>query len=116
MGMAASQGRLLFMTARISNNEFEQQCVAYSKQRLADDSQEANDQYLEALQKTQYQVLTGYSGDSPQYEAVSYNILTGFNNVAASKQYIVSDNTGKIIVPEEIAKVFENSKHSYNIN
>lgn len=114
MGMAASQGRLLFMTARISNNEFEQQCVAYSKQRLADDSQTANDQYLEALQETQYQVLTGYHGDSPQYEAVSYNILTGFNNVAASKQYIVSDNTGKIVVPEAIANVFENSKHSYN--
>ena len=36
MGMAASQGRLLMMTARLSNNEFEQQCVAYSKQRLAD--------------------------------------------------------------------------------
>ena len=115
MGMAASQGRLLFMTARISNNEFEQQCVAYSKQRLADDSQEANDQYLAALQETQYQLLTGYSGDSPQYEAVSYNILTGFNNVAASKQYIVSDNTGKIIVPQEIANVFENSKHNYNV-
>ena len=114
MGMAASQGRLLFMTARISNNEFEQQCVAYSKQRLADDSQAANDQYLEALQQTQYQVLTGYSGDSPQYEAVSYNILTGFNNVAASKQYIVSDNTGKIIVPQSIADAFKSSKHNYN--
>ena len=115
MGMAASQGRLLFMTARISNNEFEQQAVAYSKQRLADDSQEANDQYLEALQQTEYQVLTGYYGDTAQYEAVSYNILTGFNNVAQSKQYIISDNRGRIVVPAAIAQAFENSKHNYNL-
>ena len=46
MGMAASQARLLSMTARISNNEFEQQSIAYSKQRLADDSSRVNDAYL----------------------------------------------------------------------
>lgn len=114
MGMAASQGRLLMMTARISNNEFEQQCVAYSKQRLADDSQQANDQYLDALQATQYQVIVGYNGDTAQYEAVSYNVLTGFNNVASSKQYIVSDNTGKIVVSQKIADAFENANHNYN--
>ena len=109
MGMAASQGRLLFMTARISNNEFEQQCVAYSKQRLADDSQEANDQYLEALQATQYQVLTGYNGDSATYEPVTYNQLTALNSVAARKQYIVSDNKGQILVTDKIAKAFDSN-------
>ena len=107
MGMAASQGRLLFMTARISNNEFEQQCVAYSKQRLADDSQKANDQYLEALQATQYQILTGYNGDSPNYEPVTYNQLTALNSVAARKQYVVSDNKGQIVVTDSIAKAFD---------
>ena len=107
MGMAASQGRLLFMTARISNNEFEQQCVAYSKQRLADDSQEANDRYLEALQATQYQVLTGYNGDSATYEPVTYNQLTALNSVAARKQYIVSDNKGQILVTDKIARAFD---------
>lgn len=107
MGMAASQGRLLFMTARISNNEFEQQCVAYSKQRLADDSQKANDQYLEALQATQYQILTGYNGDSPNYELVTYKQLTALNSVAARKQYVVSDNKGQIVVTEKIAQAFD---------
>ena len=38
MGMAASQARLLSITARMSNNEFEQQSVAYSKQRLSENS------------------------------------------------------------------------------
>ena len=107
MGMAASQGRLLFMTARISNNEFEQQCVAYSKQRLADDSQTANDRYLEALQATQYQILSGYNGESPNYEPVTYNQLTSLNSVAVSKQYIVSDNKNQIVVTKKIAEAFD---------
>ena len=107
MGMAASQGRLLFMTARISNNEFEQQCVAYSKQRLADDSQTANDKYLEALQATQYQILSGYNGETPNYEPVTYNQLTSFNSVAVSKQYIVSDNQNQIVVTKKIAEAFD---------
>ena len=114
MGMAASQGRLLFMTARISNNEFEQQCVAYSKQRLADDSQKANDQYLEALQATQYQILTGYNGDSPNYDPVTYNQLTEMNAVATRKQYIVSDNKGQILVTEAIAKAFGSAHNDFN--
>ena len=109
MGMAASQGRLLFMTARLSNNEFEQQCVAYSKQRLADDSQEANDRYLEALQATQYQVLAGYNGDSPYYEPVTYNQLTALNAVAAGKQYVVSDNKNQVVVTKKIAEAFDNT-------
>ena len=66
MGMAASQARLLSITARMSNNEFEQQSVAYSKQRLSDDSGRINDEYLEALNKTKYQVLTGYNGHNIQ--------------------------------------------------
>ena len=107
MGMSASQGRLLFITARISNNEFEQQCVAYSKQRLADDSQEANDQYLDAMQATQYQILTGYNGDNANYEPVTYNQLTSLNAVATNKQYIVSDNKGQILVTEKIARAFD---------
>ena len=114
MGMAASQGRLLFMTARISNNEFEQQCVAYSKQRLADDSQQANDLYLEAMQATQYQILSGYNGDSPNYEPVTYNQITAMNAVATRKQYIVSDNKGQILVTSKIGDAFGDAHNDFN--
>ena len=114
MGMAASQGRLLMMTARLSNNEFEQQCVAYSKQRLADDSLDANDRYLEAMNATKYQVITGYNGNNAMYEDVTYNQLTGLNNVAVGKQYIVNDNKGRIVVSSAIAKAFEAGNGDYN--
>ncbi len=114
MGMAASQGRLLFMTARMSNNEFEQQMVAYSKQRLAEASSEANDNYLDALNATKYQLLTGYNGTNAIYENVTYNTLTGYNNVATGKQYVVKDRDGKIVVTPEIADAFEKSNGDYN--
>ncbi|MBP3821603.1 hypothetical protein J6G99_08180 [bacterium] len=114
MGMAASQGRLLCMTARLSNNEFEQQSVAYSKQKLADDSMDANDRYLEAMKSTHYQILTGYNGANATYEDVTYNQLTGLNTVATGKQYIVKDKNNKILVSQKIANAFESAKGDYN--
>ena len=114
MGMAASQARLLSITARLSNNEMEQQSLAYSKQRLSDNSEQINDAYLEALAKTKYQVLTGYNGSEATYADLSYNQLTSFNSVAAGKQYLVQDNTGKVLVNNEIAKAYQQNNGDYN--
>lgn len=114
MGMAASQARLLSMTARLSNNEFEQQSVAYSKQRLAESSEQINDEYLAALEKTKYQVLTGYNGSEACYADLTYNQLTGYNAVAAGKQYLVKDRKGKVLVSNEIAQAFKNNNGDLN--
>lgn len=114
MGMAASQARLLSITARISNNEMEQQSVAYSKQRLSDNSEQINDAYLDALAKTKYQVLTGYNGSEATYADLSYNQLTSFNSVAAGKQYLVQDNTGKVLVNSTIAAAFSKNNGDFN--
>lgn len=115
MGMAASQARLLSMTARISNNEFEQQAVAHSKQRLAENSSRINDEYLDALNQTKYQVLTGYNGTEACYADVTYKQLTDCNSVASGKQYLVKDNSGKVLVAENIAAAFEAGNGDFNI-
>ncbi len=115
MGMAASQARLLSITARMSNNEFEQQSVAYSKQRLSDDSGRINDEYLEALNKTKYQVLTGYNGTEACYADITYNQLTGCNTVASGKQYLVKDNSGKVLVSNALANAFKAGNGDFNI-
>ena len=114
MGMAASQARLLSITARLSNNEMEQQSLAYSKQRLSDNSEQINDVYLDALAKTKYQVLTGYNGSEATYADLSYNQLTSFNSVAAGKQYLVQDNTGKVLVNNDIAKAYQQNNGDFN--
>ena len=101
--MAASQARLLSITARLSNNEMEQQSLAYSKQRLSDNSEQINDAYLDALNKTKYQILTGYNNTEACYADLTYNQLTGCGSVASGKQYLVKDKNGKVLVPSNVA-------------
>ena len=103
--MAASQARLLSITARLSNNEMEQQSIAYSKQRLSDNSEQINDAYLEALNKTKYQVLTGYNNSEANYADLTYNQITGCNTVANGKQYLVKDKEGKVLVNSAVQKL-----------
>lgn len=114
MGMAASQARLLSITARISNNEMEQQSLAYSKQRLSDNSEQINDAYLDALAKTKYQVLTGYNNTEATYADLTYNQLTGCNTVASGKQYLVKDNSGKVLVSSQIANAYQKNNGDFN--
>ena len=112
--MAASQARLLSITARLSNNEMEQQSLAYSKQRLSDNSEQINDAYLDALNKTKYQILTGYNNTEACYADLTYNQLTGCNSVASGKQYLVKDKTGKVLVPYNVAKAYEANNGDFN--
>lgn len=114
MGMAASQARLLSITARLSNNEMEQQSIAYSKQRLSDSSQQINDAYLDALSKTKYQVLTGYNNSEACYADLTYNQITGLNTVACGKQYLVKDKEGKVLVSSAVAKQFQETNGDFN--
>lgn len=112
--MAASQARLLSITARLSNNELEQQSIAYSKQRLSDSSQQINDAYLDALSKTKYQVLTGYNNSEACYADLTYNQITGLNSVACGKQYLVKDKDGKVLVSSAVAKHFQENNGDFN--
>ena len=114
MGMAASQARLLSITARLSNNEMEQQSLAYSKQRLSDNSEQINDAYLDALNKTKYQILTGYNNTEACYADLTYNQLTGCGSVASGKQYLVKDKNGKVLVPSNVAKAFDDNNGDFN--
>jgi hypothetical protein len=114
MGMSASQARFLSITARLSDNELKQQSLAYSKQRLSEKSSNANDTYLDALNKTKYQILTGYNGSEATYSDISYNQITGCNTVACGKQYLVKDNSGKVLVSSAVAAAFEKGNGDFN--
>ena len=52
MGLSASQARLLSITARLSDNELHSQQIANSRVRLADKTQEASQEYINALNTT----------------------------------------------------------------
>lgn len=114
MGMAASQARLLSITARLSNNEDSGQNVSYAKQRLADQSHQITNEYNEALDATKLTVLTGFNGAEANYEDISYNRMTGLQMAESTKQYVVTDTKGRVLVTEQIADAYTMSKGDYN--
>lgn len=114
MGMAASQARLLSITARLTNNENTGQSVSYSKQRLADQTQQITNEYNEALDATKLTVLIGFNGAEANYEDISYGLMTGKQMAKNTKQYVVTDTKGRILVSNEIADAYKASRGNYN--
>ena len=49
MGMAASQARLLTITARLADNELRSQTINNAKMRLAAQSSQVSENYINAL-------------------------------------------------------------------
>ena len=115
MGMAAGQARLLSITARLSDNEANGQALSYTKQRLADETEQLNTDYNNALAATKLQVLTGFNGSIANYSDISYNLMTGYNSVALGRQYIVTNTKGQILVTQKQADAFEAGNGDFNI-
>jgi hypothetical protein len=115
MGMAASQARLLSITARMTDNEHSGQAISYAKIRLADQTEEANKDYLEALKATKLTVLTGFNGSDEVYTDISYGLMTGYNTVANGTQYVVTDKKGQVLVSKKQAAAFEAGNGDLNV-
>ena len=70
MGMAASQARLLSITARMTDNELRSQTITNSKLRLAEKSSEASQEYMDALNSEK--LTFRYYNDNG--ESTTYNL------------------------------------------
>lgn len=113
--MAAGQARLLSITARLSDNEHNGQALSYSKQRLADETEQVNNDYLAALSATKLTVLTGFNGSVANYSDISYRLMTGFETVACGRQYVITNAKGEILVTKDQANAFEAGNGDLNI-
>ena len=115
MGMAASQARLLSITARLSDNEQSGQQLSYAKERLADRTDQVTKEYNEALSATKLQIMTGYADGAANYTDISFSMLTSPQVVSnLGKQYIVTDPKGRVLVNPNVAEAFQASKGSLN--
>lgn len=112
--MAASQARLLSITARLTNNENSGQSISYAKQRLSDQTQQITAEYNEALETTKLTVLTGFNGADATYTDISYTVMTGPEMAANTKQYVVTDTKGKVLVIQNIAEAYQKANGNYN--
>ena len=107
MGMAASQARLLSLTSRIHDVEYQAQMIQSAKMQLALQEDDAYRKYNDALdaQTLTFQDLKG------NRIAATFNNLCGLgsikNNIATDKSYIFRDGNGRLIVPSDIYEGYE---------
>lgn len=96
MGMSASQARLLSITSRLTNNEFRSQTITNSKLRLAEKSEEASAEYMDALNSQQLMYGVYDSTGEKTYTALTANTLLSYGDL--KNQYSLVDATGKILL------------------
>ena len=107
MGMAAGQARLLSITSRMSDNELRAQIINNNKMRLATESSQVSEAYVNALNQAQM-MFTNYDKDNnTSYQQLTFNSLTSYNPY--NNQYGLVNASGQILVSETDATNFMNA-------
>ena len=115
MGMAASQARLLSITARKHDVELKAQNIQNAKLALATQSDEVYEEYQKALDATTLTVQSINNGITSTVP-VTFNNLFSSNriNVATGESFMLRDKRNRLVVEEEIAKGYEDFFDSSN--
>ena len=112
MGMAASQARLLTITARLADNELRSQAINNAKMRLSTQSSQASENYINALNNATMK----FSNYDVNGEAVSqnltFNALTAYSSY--NTQYGLANASGQLLVSESEAAMFKNAGGNLN--
>ncbi len=95
MGLAASQGRYLCLTARMSDLVFEGQQISQQRLNLAQESQEIADKYNNALSNTK--MTANVMGETVQ---LTYGVITDQDPLTGLCMRIV-DCDGNIVAPSK---------------
>ncbi len=103
MGMSASQARLLSLTARMHDLEFQAQGLQYSKLDLVNSKQDVYDEYLETLDSTKYQMAV-LTPNGKEFRDITYTNMMMSNTGGLHSMYIITDMaSGKVFLPEQVA-------------
>ncbi len=105
MGLAASQARLLTITARLADNELRSQTINNAKMRLATQSAQASDEYVTALNNAQLMFSNTGTDGLTKKQALTFNALTQYSQY--NNQYGLINSAGQILVSEEDAAIFK---------
>ncbi len=107
MGLAASQARLLSITARLSDNELHSQQISNSKVRLADKTQDASQEYIQALNATKLMYTTYDAQGNSSYTQLTPTFL--YTYTPLKNQYALQDASGAYYVSAVDAYNYENT-------
>lgn len=118
MGMAASQARLLSLTARMHDVEYKAQSIQNAKLALATQSDEISAEYLDALDATTLTLtsIDPQSGTKSTVAATFNNLFSKSKLVSAtSKDYLLQDKYGRMVVNQDEYDAYYAFKNSGNI-
>ena len=112
MGMAASQARLLCITARIHDVEYQAQSIQNAKTQLATLSDRAYQDYLEELDATTLTLNSINDAGEKSLITANFNTLCSRNRVTSAdgKEYAIRDKNGRLLVEDDIYNAYENFK------
>ena len=112
MGLAASQARLLTLTARLADNELRSQTINNAKMRLSTESSQASENYINALNDATLK-FTNYGLDGTEKtQNLSFNALTAYSSY--NTQYGLINAAGQLLVSEDEAALFIKSGENLN--
>ena len=102
MGLSASQARLLTITARKSDCEFESMRLSHQKIALSRDMNQISEEYNNATSQTK--LIYDYYGKNDETTPLSYDVLmrpSALNNYVPSP---VTDTSGRVVLDSRLAK------------
>lgn len=110
MGMAASQARLLTITARIHDVEYQAQSIQNAKVQLATQSDQVYNEYMEALDAQTLTISTIGADGSKSKIAATFNNLFSSNRVrpADGSTYALRNERGLLVVENAVYEAYEN--------
>ena len=104
MGLAASQARLLTITARLADNELRSQTINNAKMRLATQSAQASEKYVNALNQSDMMFQNTMLDGTSQNQLLTFNSLTAYSPY--NTQYGLVNAAGLALVSEADANMF----------
>ena len=102
MGLSASQARLLTITARKSDCEYESMRLSHQKLALSRDMNNVSEEYQNAINQTK--LVYDFYGNGSQQQQLSYNLLM---SPSALNDYIpspITDTSGRIVLNTGLAR------------
>lgn len=101
MGLSASQARLLTITARKSDCEYESMRLSHQKIALSRDMNCVSAEYQDAINQTK--LMWDYYGNDSQANDLTYGLLTSPSALNNFTPTPVTDTAGRVVLSPELA-------------
>ena len=109
MGLSSSQARLLHLTSRMHQIEYKAAKLEAEKLRMANESQKAYDEYLNALESTKVQYKFLQQDGSIGYNDASYYSLCMYGGGASDQFALLNPDTDEIYLTQTVKNAYEQS-------